>query len=337
MLLRTSCFEPSQLCEFENRDLVLFLSDYFTKTDMQAYKTTCPNIQAVISGNMVSHDLNSVDFYGAPAWLEKWIKPLLNISYETPTQTTNCFYFFINKKQVNRFCLMKLVEWFDLTCYDYTWSGQGKEFDMTEILQELNSIGADHPLNQQIKPFILEPINLEKKFIAITPTQMKIDSSVSLSNDRGTALDWHGFMKDLSMTSAVSLIAESVLYDRAMMFTEKTVYSVLGCNFPIWIGGYNQAKAWNNLGFDTFDDIIDHSYQCFPTLIERIYYAFERNLEILSNLDLAQNLRNTHMPRLLANRQLLVDDHLSRCVTQITQTWPGDIQSLIRQHQLFDY
>ena len=80
--------------------------------------------------------------------------------------------------------------------------------------------------------------------------------------------------------SAVALISESADFQKASVFTEKTLYALMALNFPLFIGGYGHADQLTRMGFDVFDDIIDHSYQYKETLFERCYYAFYNNLEL---------------------------------------------------------
>ena len=80
------------------------------------------------------------------------------------------------------------------------------------------------------------------------------------------------------------------------------------------------------LRFDTFDDVIDHSYQSYDTLIERCYYAFTRNLPLLSDKNTATELRLLHKDRLYKNRQLLLQNHLEKFVDQEISKFPKDLQ-----------
>ena len=128
------------------------------------------------------------------------------------------------------------------------------------------------------------------------------------------------------LSSAISLITESLRFEKAATFTEKTIYSVLGLTFPIWVGGYNQATEWKNIGFDVFDDIIDHSYQSHDTLIERCYYAFANNLDLLSNKDKSAKLRLLCKVRLLKNRKLLLNNHLGIIANNKISTYPQELQ-----------
>ena len=116
---------------------------------------------------------------------------------------------------------------------------------------------------------------------------------------------------------------------RGSVFTEKTLYSVLGLTFPIWVGGYNQAKEWNRLGFDTFDDIIDHSYQDYDTLIERCYFAISNNIELLSNREKVAQVRNSLKDRLMQNCEMLLQNHLAHVVDREIAKFPKDLQLLM--------
>jgi hypothetical protein len=98
------------------------------------------------------------------------------------------------------------------------------------------------------------------------------------------------------------LIAESIGEDKIINFTEKTLYPMLGLTFPIWIGGYKQAKLWQQHGFDTFNDVINHDYQHCDNIVERCYLAFEKNLPILTDLDYAKKVKQQHIKRLEQNK-----------------------------------
>ena len=96
-------------------------------------------------------------------------------------------------------------------------------------------------------------------------------------------------------------------------------------------GNLFQAQAWKQCGFDTFDDIIDHSYQYRPTLIERCWYAIKLNLELLKNKDLLAQLRNKHLSRLYNNRDLLISGQLRKHNNTVISTWPDYVQQHVLQ------
>lgn len=249
------------------------------------------------------------------------------IEYVSDPQTLHCFNFQINKKQVNRFLCMKLIEYFALNNYDYTWSGVDNSFDMTEVIAEMDMLGQDSPISADQRGKILSPIAIEKKFVV--PAHSMVQDKIGVSNTVDLPWVWQNVLQDIFYHSAVSLITESLHFQRATVFTEKTLYSVLGLTFPLWIGGgYQQAQEWKRLGFDTFDDVINHDYQHYHTLIERCYYAFELNLPLLSDLGLAAVARKNCWPRLLKNRELALSNHLAMFNDGITDLWPADLQSI---------
>jgi hypothetical protein len=270
---------------------------------------------------------NIKEFYGLPLHIESNTKEIIDgLKFEDNISTSHCFNFMINRKQVNRFLCIKLVEWFKFINFDYTWSAVDQNFDMHLILAELDLLGDKLPLPKELKSFILSPIQLKKRFFEFSQTPSGNDE---IHDCGGCQWRWCNGLGNMFLNSAVSLISESFSYQRASAFTEKTVYSVLGLTFPIWIGGYNQASEWKRLGFDIFEDVIDHSYQSYDTLIERCYYAFTKNLNILSNKEQAVELRNIHKDRLLQNRELLLQNHLGKFVDQEISKFPEDLQSVM--------
>ena len=80
------------------------------------------------------------------------------------------------------------------------------------------------------------------------------------------------------------------------------------------------------MGFDVFHDVIDHSYQYYDTLIERCYYAFKKNLRLLSDHDYAARMRETHIMQLEHNQQLMTSQQVSEFCKQTIKQWPEDLQ-----------
>lgn len=283
---------------------------------------------AIVSDHMTTAPYSEpIPFYGLPLYVENNTKKIINqTKFSNDISTLNCFNFMINKKQVNRFLCIKFVECFKLNNFDYTWSAVDQRFDMSNILAELDLLGDRAPLDQQIRSFILSPIQLKKQFIEYETLGINNSNQLSIANYGGTAWSWQNGLQELFSKSAISLITESVSYQKCAVFTEKTVYSVLGLTFPIWVGSYNQASEWKRLGFDVFDDIINHSYQSYNTLIERCYYAFADNLDLLSNKDKSAELRSSCHDRLLKNRELLLQNHLGNFVNTEISKYPTELQ-----------
>ena len=246
------------------------------------------------------------------------------------TKTEKCFNFTINKKTLNRSLMLKMVEWFDILPHsNYTWSGHGREINMMPILQELSEFEVLVP--SDILSFMCSPIEIPDRFF---PDKLvKVVDGANLITNRQKGLFcvgyWERWFNDLYSNTAVSLIAEGFSTHRASLFTEKTLWSVMAQTFPIWIGGYGQAQEWQKLGFDTFNDVIDHSYQYQPTLWQRCYMALENNIGILSDIELARSMREKHRKRLQANRDLIFSGVFWQDTIKKISTQPLQLQQPI--------
>jgi hypothetical protein len=281
----------------------------------------------IVSDHFSYIDILDKKIYTAPLFLAKILNFLVpNINQNQIFQTRHTFNFVINKKQINRFLCMKFVQLFKLSNYDYTWSGADSRFNMTDIITELDQLQlqGNELLSADEKSHILSDIQIPAKFF--------YGEDSIMTTDRVTAYWstlvwlWENGLNEIYSSSVVSLICESVWNQKAAIFTEKTAFAVLGKTFPIWVGGYKQAHYFENMGFDVFHDLIDHSYQYYDTLIERCYYAFKKNLRLLSDHDYAANMRDTHIVRLEHNRQLIASQQISEFCKQTIKQWPIDLQ-----------
>jgi hypothetical protein len=249
----------------------------------------------------------NIPYYYCPTYLEFEANQLVNNIVVNDRDAEYCFNFIINKKQINRYLLLKLVEWFDLSSYRHTWSGTGQSFDMTRCLVDFDLF--DNQLDIcKFRSHMLSPV------VKILPHFVDTDLNLNnnIKNDVGSIVDygtnvwtWNNVVGDIFSKSAVSLISESISYEKIINYTEKTLYSIAGLTFPIWVGGYKQADLWKQHGFDTFDDVINHDYQYYDTLLERCFYAINDNLQILTDLDYARNKKQQNIERLKQNRSLL--------------------------------
>jgi hypothetical protein len=218
--------------------------------------------------------------------------------------TSYCSNFILNRKRINRFILIKLVEWFRLTSIDYTYSSADKNYDMNYIIDEMKSVSSPAwPKN--FESFILAPTVLPKKWIAVEGDVLKEKTQIKPSSNKKV---WQAGLDKLFYHSAVSLITESIDYQAGAGYTEKTGFALLGKTFPIWVGGKYQAEEFSKLGYDIFDDVIDHSYQNKDTLIERCYHAVADNIDILTDLEFARHTRELMKQRLVNNQSLFIND-----------------------------
>lgn len=111
----------------------------------------------------------------------------------------------------------------------------------------------------------------------------------------------------LFSTACTSIIPEPSFYELGTGITEKTLNAIYSGHFLLWAGNYGAADVMENLGFDTFSDVIDHSYQWEIHPGKRIVECFSKNIDFLSNLEMQSDLRQTFIDRLNQNLYLAQD------------------------------
>lgn len=99
----------------------------------------------------------------------------------------------------------------------------------------------------------------------------------------------------------VEIITETSYTETAYLLTEKTLNSIYGCNFPILLCGCGSVALLRSIGFDMFDDIVDHSYDTIENPIDRLYTAVTNNLELLTNNDKTKTIWQENKHRFLKN------------------------------------
>lgn len=105
--------------------------------------------------------------------------------------------------------------------------------------------------------------------------------------------------------SYIHLITEAAWTIRSTFIDEKSVYPFdAGC-IPIWVGGWKQPTAFREMGFDVFDDLVDHSYEDLSDPHERLEQAILRNKNLLQNKDLLAEYFQNNQHRFKDNRRLI--------------------------------
>lgn len=105
---------------------------------------------------------------------------------------------------------------------------------------------------------------------------------------------------------------------KSIFITEKTFKCFKMLQIPIWFAVPGLVSEVRNLGFDVFDDIIDHSYDSIQDETIRMNQV----LKIVEDLDKQYrlkdciDLRNRLLDRMLNNRQLLNDLWANQPTTQ---------------------
>lgn len=128
--------------------------------------------------------------------------------------------------------------------------------------------------------------------------------------------------------SFVEIVSESSFTTPAYNITEKTLNSIYACNFPIVLGGIGIVQLLRNIGFDLFDDVINHRYDTIENPFNRIINAIECNKQLLLDADYAKALWQKNQHRFESNveiaRTRLYPWYKERTITQFNQLkWIG--------------
>jgi len=189
------------------------------------------------------------------------------------TNKTKTFNFMINKLRPHRKKLLKLVEELNLT--NYTYSLPWRENPFTSLPVTNYMIGTEKQMPQGIR-----------------------SGSIRNSQNYKQLLQ-----KTVFEPSCISLITEPTYIEKESLISEKTIMAIYGGTVPIWVGGWRCADSMRMLGFDVFDDLVDHSYQSLEDPLRRVEKSIELNLDLLSSFTMTPQilLRLQHNLDLMLN------------------------------------
>jgi hypothetical protein len=246
----------------------------------------------------------------------------------------------INKTGLGRYMTLKLIEIFGLD-HDIMWSGIGASHDFGEVIQEIDSVCPEH------KTQILAPIALQPKWFY--PPEAHVSQQVSLEHwiddrnpvsafvesvirdycgipRRGSHVwSWNNSIGSMMSGSAVCFITESECMRSKIStvgFSWKSIFTVMAHTIPIWIGARGAADQWRNMGFDVFDDIVNHEYQYAPTEFQRCWQAVYLNQHLLQDASRLRELKAQLEPRFNHNHSLLHQDVLGMRWYLNFSDWP---------------
>lgn len=131
------------------------------------------------------------------------------------------------------------------------------------------------------------------------------------------------FLRILYQDSFVEIVNETLFMETSGIITEKFINSVYGFNFPIILGVPNTVAHLRNLGFDMFDDVIDHSYDTIIDPLPRLIQALSSNISLLQDSELAKNSWRTCQHRMKNNvelakqLELAIPDRVTSVLTEL--------------------
>lgn len=119
--------------------------------------------------------------------------------------------------------------------------------------------------------------------------------------DNDNVYNFNRSLRKYYQNSFIEIVSETSFTEPCYLITEKTLNSIYGCNFPIILCGCGSIQLLRDIGFDVFDDIIDHSYDQISDPIGKIYSALDKNRNLLNNDELVKDLWLKNKHRFLKN------------------------------------
>jgi hypothetical protein len=120
--------------------------------------------------------------------------------------------------------------------------------------------------------------------------------------------------------SCISLITDPIFYEKETKISEKSIMAFYGGTIPIWVGGWRAADRLREIGFDVFDDVVDHSYQDLADPLDRCYSAIERNLDLLRDFNRVYEFVQQNQDRFQHNLDLCQSNIFFKQVDRQIQT-----------------
>jgi hypothetical protein len=263
-----------------------------------------PKEHVIIFDHVLQHDdvLKDYQLVSFPSFLARenteFVQQQIHPDWSNKTATFN---FMINKPRPHRFQLLEMIKEFGLTDYCHSLAWQTNTVNDIPI--------TDYRFGPEV---VMERGVRNGSFCNAQTYQSLLQTTVF-------------------EPTCVSLITEPAYYERETIVTEKTIMSMWAGTIPIWVGGWRIADYLKQAGFDTFDDIVDHSYQNLEDPVDRCRQAVELNLGLLRYFDLTKRINWECRDRLKKNIELLKANYFrNHCLTMIDQH-SGQVQHALQQ------
>jgi hypothetical protein len=126
--------------------------------------------------------------------------------------------------------------------------------------------------------------------------------------------------------SYINYVTESSAKPDILFLSEKTWKPFMSGQFGIWLGNPGTVEFLRSIGFDVFDDLIDHSYDCELDFHRRIELLHQSISQII-NMDLEQLFISTEQRR-LHNQNLFYSNYLKNLLTKQVKDYESKISKL---------
>lgn len=123
-------------------------------------------------------------------------------------------------------------------------------------------------------------------------------------NDVNTPIEnYNNNLLPIYRKTGIEIITGTMFFNNDTCIGEKEIQNVYGKSFPIYITGCGMVKKMKDLfNIDTFDDIIDHSYDEVENPFERLATAIDKNEKLLNGSTNIEELWSDNQKRFEDNR-----------------------------------
>ncbi|MDB4318251.1 hypothetical protein N9972_00715 [bacterium] len=113
-------------------------------------------------------------------------------------------------------------------------------------------------------------------------------------------------LRSVYQNSLIEIIVETIFFHNNGLVSEKLANCIYSFNFFISLASPGYIEHLRQLGFDVFDDVIDHSYDQFLNPYNRLEAAIESNRKILQDRQFALDQWTNCRSRMQFNCDLLI-------------------------------
>lgn len=229
-------------------------------------------------------------------WAPEWITNLSNNYSWVDPQSKKLFskpYFWIslnNNRRVHRYLTSMFLLGSDVENHGIL------KLDPTEILQHESWESYLEWWKYNERPEIIDVESfyqvLKKGFYKIkTGHGFEARQYNAISTPIYNCKNFDQHLRKLYSNTAIEIVNETIWFpDPGGIVSEKYLNSIYGFNFPIIISVSNTVAYLRTLGFDMFDDIIDHSYDTITSPAIRLVSALDLNLHLLKDREKTINI-----------------------------------------------
>lgn len=168
-------------------------------------------------------------------------------------------------------------------------------------------------------------INLYTSGLKLIKTKRKISVEQTTNN-----ISNFQKLKNKFSKTYISLVTESVITDEFVCPSEKFYFTIIGCHFPIVYSGKNYIATMKNLGFDMFEDIIDHSYDSISNPINRLESLINNNMHLLTDLEYTKSQWTKNKKRFVSNYEFLKSEFIPNYKTKSTKRFLEKVHKITK-------